>query len=85
MQHLVRHDSNLVIPRSEGIDREVKDDDDRELPAPAEEEVEREAVQYAVDDEVVPVASLGLRDVRGLEEIVTDEVAYKKFEEGFKH
>lgn len=85
MQQLVRHDSNLVVPCFEGIDREVKCDDDRELPTPAEEKVKRKAVQYAMDDKVIPVASLRLRDVRGLEEIVTDEMAYKKFEEGFKH
>ena len=85
MQQLVGQRADLVVPGLGQVDREMQAGHDGELPAPAEAEVEGQRIQHAVDEQMIPVAPLRLRQVRGLEEVIPHQVTKNEFENRFKH
>ena len=85
VQQLVGQRADLVVPGLGQVDREMQSGHDGELPAPAEAEVEGQRIQHAVDEQMIPVAPLRLRQVRGLEEVIPHQVTKNEFEDRFEH
>lgn len=74
MKHLVFKVCQLLIARFRGVNRNVTEGNDNQLPAPAKYNVEGHGVQDGVDDKVIPVCAFSGGDKVALKEIVADHV-----------
>ena len=83
MHRLVNSIPNLLIPRLRRIYHDMDTKQHEELPGEPEHQIERQTIQQAMHQQVVPIFSFRLRDKINLEDIIPDQVAHHQSEHGF--
>jgi hypothetical protein len=83
MYHLVSDISNFLIPLFRRIHYDMGAKQHEKLPVKPERQIERQTIQQAMHQQVVPIFSFRLRDKINLEDIIPDQVAHHQSEHGF--
>lgn len=85
MQDLIYGKANSVIPGFQRIYAKMREEQQHYPLLQAETDVKRQAVQAAMHKQMVPVLSLCFCQVRGLKDIVPNQMAEEKLYDFFHH
>ena len=85
MQDLVHGKADPVIPGLQGINAKMREEQQHYPCLQAETDAKRHAVQNAMHKQMVPVLSLCFCQIRGLKNIVPNQMAEEKLYDFFHH